>query len=58
MTNLSMLMLQVVDKDSDEFKLVKDYTKNTHADTHSSYKLEVQEVSFLLLATSYLYTSI
>ncbi|XP_072031637.1 poly [ADP-ribose] polymerase 1-like isoform X2 [Amphiura filiformis] len=36
--------MEVVDHDSDEFKLIKEYTKNTHAATHSSYKLEVQEV--------------
>ena len=34
-----------LDKKSDEFKLLLDYVKNTHAATHNQYELEVQEVS-------------
>ncbi|KAI8828622.1 poly polymerase catalytic domain-containing protein [Chytriomyces cf. hyalinus JEL632] len=33
-----------LDKKSDGFKLVQDYTKNTHGHTHTSYELEVAEV--------------
>lgn len=34
----------VMEKDSDEFKMIKDYVSNTHATTHSHYKLDVLEV--------------
>lgn len=33
-----------LDKKSDEFEMILEYVKNTHAATHSSYSLEVQEV--------------
>jgi len=33
--------LNPCEKDSDEFKMVVDYIKNTHASTHSSYSLEL-----------------
>ncbi|CAH2107562.1 unnamed protein product [Euphydryas editha] len=33
-----------LDKKSDEFEMILEYVKNTHAATHSSYTLEVQEV--------------
>ncbi|XP_013395651.1 poly [ADP-ribose] polymerase 1 [Lingula anatina] len=36
--------MEVVEKESDEFKLLQDYTKNTHAATHNMYDLEVMEV--------------
>ncbi|KOB78530.1 Poly [Operophtera brumata] len=32
-----------LDKSSDEFKLILEYTRNTHAATHSSYTLDIQE---------------
>lgn len=36
-------VIEVVEKDSDEFKMLKTYTKNTHAQTHSSYSLKIAE---------------
>lgn len=44
--------IEVVDKDSEEFELLKKYVQNTHAKTHQSYALEITEVrqmNFLLL---------
>lgn len=36
--------VDVLDKDSDEFKMIETYTKNTHAATHSSYELQIEDV--------------
>ncbi|XP_057321273.1 poly [ADP-ribose] polymerase-like [Microplitis mediator] len=36
--------IDVLDKDSDEYKMIETYTKNTHAATHSSYELEIENV--------------
>lgn len=36
--------VDVLDQSSDEFKMLQDYVKNTHASTHSHYSLAVQEV--------------
>ncbi|GLV44778.1 Poly-(ADP-ribose) polymerase [Carabus blaptoides fortunei] len=36
--------LEVLPKDSEQFNLIKEYVKNTHAATHSHYGLEVEEV--------------
>ncbi|XP_055492366.1 poly [ADP-ribose] polymerase 1 [Leucoraja erinacea] len=36
--------LQVVDKHTDEAKIITDYVKNTHAATHNQYHLEVLEI--------------
>lgn len=36
--------IEVLDKDSDEFSLLSDYVKNTHASTHTTYSLEIEEV--------------
>ena len=35
---------QVLVKDSKEYSLISDYVKNTHAETHSQYELDVLEV--------------
>ncbi|KAG0710317.1 Poly [ADP-ribose] polymerase 1 [Chionoecetes opilio] len=35
--------VDVVDKTSDEYKMIEDYVSNTHAATHSHYKLVVEE---------------
>ena len=35
--------LQIVDKDSDLFQILKEYVKNTHAPTHDQYTLEIME---------------
>lgn len=40
--------VEVVDKKSDEFKTLQKYVTNTHASTHSHYKLVVEEVSIKL----------
>jgi poly [ADP-ribose] polymerase len=36
--------IEVLDKDTDEFELLKQYVRNTHAATHSHYDLEILEV--------------
>ncbi|KAI1724104.1 poly(ADP-ribose) polymerase, regulatory domain-containing protein [Ditylenchus destructor] len=36
--------MEVLDKESEEFKVIKKYAKNTHGATHGSYKLEITEV--------------
>lgn len=38
-------VIQVVDKTSQEAEIIKQYVKNTHAATHNSYTLDVEEVS-------------
>lgn len=40
-----MFFSQVVDKSSNEAEIISQYVKNTHAATHNTYTLEVQEVS-------------
>ncbi|KAK3891996.1 hypothetical protein Pcinc_004121 [Petrolisthes cinctipes] len=36
--------ITVMEKDCDEFKMIKDYVKNTHASTHSHYTLDISQV--------------
>ena len=36
--------LEVVDKKSDEFEMIKEFISNTHGSTHSSYDLKLLEV--------------
>ena len=36
--------IQPLDKNSEEYKMVEKYTKNTHAATHSYYKLKIDQV--------------
>ncbi|CAJ1078015.1 poly polymerase 1 [Seriola dumerili] [Xyrichtys novacula] len=36
--------IEVVDKTTDEAKIIMQYVKNTHAATHNTYTLEVQEI--------------
>lgn len=40
-----MFILQVIDKNTKEAEIINQYVKNTHAATHNTYTLEVQEVS-------------
>ena len=40
-----LFYLQVLGRDTEEFKRIEDYTKNTHAKTHDQYDLEIMEVS-------------
>lgn len=37
--------IDILPKDSQEYKYLCDYVKNTHAQTHASYDLEIDEVS-------------
>lgn len=41
--------VDVLDKKSDEFKMVEKYVTNTHAATHSHYKLVIEEVWYVYL---------
>ncbi|XP_058807262.1 poly [ADP-ribose] polymerase [Phymastichus coffea] len=36
--------IDVLDRESNEFKLIEKYVKNTHAETHKQYELVVEEV--------------
>lgn len=36
--------IDVLTEDSEEFGIIKDYVKNTHASTHSSYSLEIKNI--------------
>lgn len=47
-----LITLQVVDKNSEEANILMQYVKNTHAATHNTYTLEVQEVSGLWKAVT------
>lgn len=39
------VVLKVIDKSAKEADIIMQYVKNTHAATHNTYTLEVQEVS-------------
>lgn len=49
--SFSFASLQVVDKDSEEAKIIKQYVKNTHAATHNAYDLKVVDVSWAILGS-------
>lgn len=36
--------IEVVDKECDDFKMLESYVRNTHAETHNTYTLDVMEV--------------
>ena len=36
--------IQVLDRKSDEFKILEKYVKNTHASTHGNYTLEIEQI--------------
>lgn len=42
---LLFVVPQVIDKSAEEADIIMQYVKNTHAATHNTYTLEVQEVS-------------
>lgn len=44
--------IEVLDRTSEEFKLIQEYVKNTHAATHSNYTLEIIEVCIVLRCRS------
>lgn len=46
---LLFVVLQVIDKSAKEADIIMQYVKNTHAATHNTYTLEVQEVSSFFL---------
>ena len=37
--------IQVLERDTDEFKLIESYVKNTHGETHTQYTLDILDVS-------------
>ena len=39
-----MTELTLLDRTSEDFKLIEQYVQNTHGDTHTDYRLEIQEV--------------
>lgn len=39
--------IEPLDRKTEEFDLIEQYTQNTHAKTHSSYSLDVDEVCAL-----------
>jgi poly [ADP-ribose] polymerase len=41
--------IEVLDKQTDEFKLLQQYVKNTHAETHTQYDLEILEVRLMTM---------
>jgi len=41
--------VEVLDKQTDEFELLQQYVRNTHAATHAQYDLEILEVCFTSL---------
>ncbi|XP_076264902.1 poly-(ADP-ribose) polymerase [Rhynchophorus ferrugineus] len=36
--------IEVLDKKSEEFQIIKEYVKNTHAETHDTYDLDIEDV--------------
>ena len=36
--------IEVLEQTTEEFKVIEEYVKNTHASTHTQYSLEIQEV--------------
>merc|ERR1712203_879565 len=36
--------IEVLEQSTEEFKVIEEYVKNTHASTHTQYSLEIQEV--------------
>lgn len=56
---------KVLCKDSKEFSMIEQYVKNTHAETHTQYELEVLEVtvwislvSLIVESYSYFHSSV
>lgn len=42
--------IDVLDRASAEFEIIQEYVRNTHAATHSSYSLEIEEVGISYFA--------
>ena len=36
--------IEVLEQSTEEFKVIEEYVKNTHASTHTQYSLEIEEV--------------
>ena len=45
--------MEVLDRASDEFKLLEKYAANTHAKTHTMYTLEIEQVRVLIHPSSF-----
>lgn len=45
--------MTVLDRKSDEFKILEKYVKNTHASTHTMYSLQIEQVMSVALATCF-----
>ena len=41
--------IEVLDKQTEEFELLQQYVRNTHAATHTQYELEILEVCFMTM---------
>ena len=41
--------IEVLDKQTEEFELLQQYVRNTHAATHTRYELEILEVCFMTM---------
>jgi poly [ADP-ribose] polymerase len=41
--------IEVLDEKTDEFEMLKQYVKNTHATTHTQYELEILEVCLIMV---------
>ena len=37
--------MEVLERKTEEFKVLEEYVKNTHASTHNMYSLEIEDVS-------------
>lgn len=40
--------IDILHKETEEFKLIEEYVKNTHAATHTHYSLEIEDVCILV----------
>lgn len=36
--------IDILERDSEEFKIIQEYVRNTHAETHRSYELDIEDV--------------
>lgn len=42
-------LIEVLDKQTDEYELLQHYVKNTHAATHTQYDLDILEVCLMTM---------
>lgn len=43
-------------KDTEEYKMLLEYTRNTHATTHTQYTLDVEQVSFVCTSQQFFFS--